>query len=110
MRLLMVGPWWAIGMRRQIDWAVDAGIEVCVADFRPPAEVVVPSSFQFAPLLPRRTKQIHQPATHRKSRRAHEIAVLRLQNIAATFQPHLVHSYKLNLYTCLLYTSPSPRD
>jgi glycosyltransferase involved in cell wall biosynthesis len=101
MRLLMVGPWWTVGMRRHIDWAVDAGIEVCVADFRPPAEVVVPSSFQFAPLLPRRTKQIHQPATHRKSRRAHEIAALRLQDIAATFQPHAIHSYKLNVYTDL---------
>jgi len=99
MRLLMIGPWWAVAMRRHIDWAVDAGIEVCVADFRPPAEVVVPSSFQFAPLLPRRTKRIHQPETHRKSRRAHEIAVLRLQDIAATFQPHVVHSYMLNRYT-----------
>lgn len=99
MRLLMVGPWWAVAMRRHIDWALEDGIEVCVADFRPPAEVVVPSSFQFAPLLPGRAKRIHQPETHRKSQRAHEIAVLRLQDIAKTFQPHLVHSYKLNLYT-----------
>ena len=101
MRLLMVGPWWAVAMRRHIDWAVETGIEVCVADFRRPPKSSCPRVFSLLALLPRRTKPIHQPETHKKSQRAHEIAALRLQDIAATFQPHLVHSYMLDRYTDL---------
>ena len=101
MRLLMVGPWRMVAMRRHIDWAVENGIEVCVADFRSPNEVVLPSSFQVVSLLPPRAKAIHQPGIHKKGARAARIAALRLQGINETFQPHLVHSYKLGAHTDL---------
>ena len=99
MRLLMVGPWRAVAMRRHIDWAVEDGIEVCVADFLPPDRVILPSSFQFASLLPRRAKAIYQPGIHKNGPRSVRIAALRLQHIVDTFQPHLIHSYMLSVYT-----------
>lgn len=99
MRLLMVGPWRTTAMRRHIDWAVASGIEVCVADFWPPDHAIPSSSFQFSALLPRQAKAIHQPGVHKKSPRAVQMAALRLQSLARTFRPHLVHSYMLDVYT-----------
>ena len=99
MRLLMVGPWRTVAMRRHIDWAVENGIEVCVADFLPPDRVILPSSFQFASLLPRRAKAIYQPRIHKTGPRSVRIGALRLQNIVDSFEPHLIHSYMLGVYS-----------
>lgn len=101
MRVLMIGPWQAAAMRRHIDWAVAGGMEVQVADFPFPGDVVQPSGFRLTPLLPRRVARIDRASAHRKSQRASQAAVLRLQRLAATFQPHIVHSYMLNRYTDL---------
>ena len=86
-------------MRRHIDWAVENGIEVCVADFLPPDRVILPSSFQFASLLPRRAKAIYQPRIHKTGPRSVRIGALRLQNIVDSFEPHLIHSYMLGVYS-----------
>jgi glycosyltransferase involved in cell wall biosynthesis len=98
-RLLMVGPWRLVAMRRHMDWAVENDIEVCVADFRVSQDVVLPAGFHFTSLLPRRAKAIDQPATRKNSGLARRIATLRLRDIAASFQPDLVHSYMLDLHT-----------
>lgn len=109
MRLLMVGPWRLVAMRRHIDWAVEAGIAVCVADFRPAADAILPPAFRFAPLLPWRVQAIDQPARHRKSGYAANVAALRLRHVAATFQPDLVHSYMLDAHTeCCLQAGLQP--
>lgn len=99
MRVLMVGPWRNVAMRRHIDWATKNGMDVCVAEFRPPDHVAVPSDFQLAELLPRRPQAIGQPHIHKTGARAVAIGGLRLRRIAEAFQPHVVHSYMLGVYT-----------
>jgi len=95
MRLLMVGPWPAVAMRRHIDWAVEGGIEVCLADIRTPPGIMRPSGFRVVDLLPRRVKTNHQIEARKGSQRALATAVLRLQHVTAEFQPHVIHSYML---------------
>ncbi len=99
MRLLMVGPWRLTAMRRNIDWAVESGNEVCVADFRTPPEIIRPATFRLVNLLPQRVATAHHNAAHKKSEPALNSAVLRLQRVAADFQPHVVHSYTLHEHT-----------
>lgn len=70
MRLLMVGPWPAVAMRRHIDWAVEGGIEVCLADIRTPPGIMRPSGFRVVDLLPRRVKTNHQIEARKGSQRA----------------------------------------
>ncbi|MFZ2360271.1 MAG: glycosyltransferase family 4 protein [Anaerolineae bacterium] len=95
MRLLMVGPWSAVAMRRHIDWAVEGGIEVCLADLRTPPAIMRPSGYRVVDLLPQRVKTNHQIEARKSSQRALATAALRLQHVAAEFQPHVIHSYML---------------
>lgn len=99
LRVLMVGPWHEVAMRRHIDWAVEAGAEVIVADFIQPAAVGPTRGFQAISLLPR--AQQGQKLAGRAGNPAlrQQIAALRLRALAARFQPHVVHSYKLGAYT-----------
>ena len=99
MRLLMVGPWRATAMRRHIDWAVESGIEVCVADYVARNDRTVPVGFRLARLRPRQSAYIHGAKSHRRSELSRYRSGLRLRHIAAAFQPDLVHSYLLGEYT-----------
>lgn len=99
MRVMMVGPWRAVAMRRHIDWAVESGAEVCVVDFWSRRDRERPSSFRLAYLSPRQTAALWRAKPNRRSRAAGLRAALRLRQIAAQFQPDLVHSYMLGPYT-----------
>ncbi len=99
MRVLMVGPWRNVAMRRHIDWAVESGIEVCVADYWSRRDRAAPAGFRLAYLSPRQTTALQRAKAHRKSELMQRRAGLRLSHIAATFRPDLVHSYMLGEYT-----------
>jgi glycosyltransferase involved in cell wall biosynthesis len=99
MRILMVGPWRAVAMRRHIDWVVESGAEVCVADYWSRRDRVRPASFRLAYLSPRQSAALRGAKPNRRSQAAGLRAALRLRQIAAQFQPDLVHSYMLGPYT-----------
>lgn len=95
MRVLMVGSWGQVAMRRNIDWAVSHGIDVVVADFPARAPVAPPETFRLTSLVPRRAPR----GLHRHSRLAVQIGALRLAALCRAFQPDVVHSFKLGHYT-----------
>ena len=99
MRLLMVGPWHEIAMRRHIDWALEAGIEVCAADFYAYEARHQPYGFATASLLPGAPAWQRRQFPHWQSERVQAIAALRLQRLLERFRPDIVHSYKLTPYT-----------
>lgn len=99
MRILMVGPWRAVAMRRHIDWAVESGAEVCVADYWSRRDRARPASFRLAYLSPRQSAALRGARPNRRSQAAGLRAALRLRQIAAQFQPDLVHAYMLGSYT-----------
>lgn len=99
MRVMMVGPWRAVAMRRHIDWAVESGAEVCVVDFWSRRDRERPSSFRLAYLSPRQSAALWRAKPNRRSRAAGLRAALRLRQISAQFQPDLVHSYMLGPHT-----------
>jgi hypothetical protein len=78
MRVLMVGPWRAVAMRRHIDWAVESGAEVRVVDFWSRRDRERPSSFRLAYLSPRQTAALWRAKPNRRSRAAGLRAALRL--------------------------------
>lgn len=99
MRILMVGPWRAVAMRRHIEWAVESGADVCVVDFWSRRDRAKPASFRLAYLSPRQTATLRGAKPNRRSQTAALRAALRLRHIAAQFQPDLVHSYMLGPYS-----------
>lgn len=99
MRVLMVGPWRAVAMRRHIDWVVESGAQVCVADYGSRRDRGRPTTFELAALSPRQSAALWGAKPNRRSQIAGLRAALRLRQIAARFQPDLVHSYMLGPYT-----------
>lgn len=99
MRVLMVGPWRAVAMRRHIDWAVEGGAQVCAVDFRSRRDKGRPASFDLAYLSTRQTAALAGARPNRRSQVASLRAALRLRHLAARFQPDVIHSYMLGPYT-----------
>lgn len=99
MRLLMVGPWRADSMRRQIDWAVESGIEVMAADLRPYDQYRFPAAARRAALLPAQSYAIRRTVLNGQSWPSVMIGALRLRALARVFQPHVIHSYMIGYYT-----------
>lgn len=98
MRVLMVGPWRMTAMRRHIDWALESGVEVCIADWRTPPEAILPVGLRLTDLLPQQVVTCKQTKAHRKSQLISEVAALRLRRAAQAFQPDLIHTYMLTQY------------
>jgi glycosyltransferase involved in cell wall biosynthesis len=86
-------------MHRHIEWAVDSGIEVCVADYLAHDDQTIPGNFRLTRLLSRQTGFPCGKVGHRRSELSQLRASLRLKHIAAVFQPDVVHSYLLGYYT-----------
>ncbi|HSN76678.1 MAG TPA: glycosyltransferase [Anaerolineae bacterium] len=99
LRLLMVGPPGLVAMRRHIDWAVENGAAVLVADFRHQEHLMLPSSVRCVDLWPGRAHGIGQATLHKKSERSVYVGTLRLRAIANAFQPHVIHAYRLDRLT-----------
>lgn len=99
LRLLMVGPWHEVAMRRHIDWAVEAGAEVLVADFIQPTAAPPTHGFRAVSLLPRAHQAQKLVGNAGNAALRQQIAVLRLRALAEQFNPHVIHSYKLGAYT-----------
>ncbi len=99
MRVLMVGPWRAVAMRRHIDWAVEGGAQVCAVDFRSRRDQGRPASFDLAYLSTRQRAALAGARPNRRSQVASLRAALRLRALAARFQPDVIHSYMLGSYT-----------
>lgn len=98
MRLLMVGPFGQVAMRRNIDWAVEHGMDVVVADLPARSPVTFPTRFRVVSLLPPKAGGSVR-RLHRHSMLAAQIGALRLRALQRVFQPEVTHSYKLGQYT-----------
>lgn len=99
MRLLVVGRWTETAMRRHIDWALEAGFEVCAADFYTHGARYQPGVFATASLLPGAPEVQHRRFPHLAAEAAQRVAALRLQRLIKQFRPDVVHSYMLTPYT-----------
>jgi len=99
MRVLMVGPWQMAAMRRQINWAVESGMDVLIADTDRSGYLLLPPSVGHVALYPGGADAIERAGLRKKSQRAAMISALRLRAAAERFRPHVIHSYRLDFYT-----------
>ena len=99
MRLLMVGPWYETAMRRHIDWALEAGHEVCAADFYSYEVPYQPAVLTIASLLPGSPAWQRRRFAHLNAETTRRVAVIRLQQLIRRFRPDVIHSYLLQPYT-----------
>ncbi len=99
MRVLMVGPSKLIILQRQMQWALDSGIEIMAADLGRHNDFRLPPGIEQYNIWPKGAHHFSKLGRRRKSARAVLIGALRLRAIARRFKPDVIHSYALSYYT-----------
>jgi glycosyltransferase involved in cell wall biosynthesis len=104
MRILMVGPG-MLALKRPLDWALAHGHEVCLVGEWNPYRLKTPANYRFVEFVTPFSK--HDPEKETwidKSVEELQPNVEQLRELAATFQPDIIHAHPINHATlcCVL--------